>query len=154
MGILPPHFPSGFLKGNFMKYAIVSLLALATLAACGKKEVPFDRLEEARQTAKANAEFNAAIYKAQNPRFTADFSIVSRSDDTQTAKCPQGDGWAELSIMKVEGKQVDKTSLVCSTYSASVGCYRKEDFDKNANLAKQNGTCSSEAPYPIPKIAK
>lgn len=137
-----------------MKKFILVALAAAALTACGDKEVPFDRLEDARQIAKANAEFNASIYKAQNPRFTADFSIVSRSDDTQSTKCPQGDGWAELSIMKVEGKSVDKTVLMCSTYSASVGCYRKEDFDKNANLAKQNGSCNSEAPYPIPKIAK
>lgn len=137
-----------------MKLAIATILAAAALAACGDKEIPFDRLEDARQIAKANAEFNASIYKAQNPRFTSDFSIVSRSDDTQSTKCPQGDGWAELSIMKVEGKTVDKTVLMCSTYSSSVGCYRKEDFDKNPNLAKQNGSCSSEAPYPIPKIAK
>lgn len=137
-----------------MKLMIAAALAAATLAACGSKEVPFDRLEEARQTAKANAEFNAALYKAQNPRFTSEFSIVSRSDDTQSPNCPQGDGWAELSIMKVDGKQVDKTVLMCSTFSQSVGCYRKEDFEKNTNLAKQNGTCDTQAPFPIPKIAK
>lgn len=134
--------------------ALSALAATVLLSACGNKEVPFDRLEEARQVAKANAEFNASIYKAQNPRFTSDFAIVSRSDDTQSPACPQGDGWADLSIMKVEGKTVDKTSLMCSTYSASVGCYRKEDFDKSANLAKQNGTCNATVPYPIPKIAK
>lgn len=137
-----------------MKNTIIVALAVAALAACGNKEVPFDRLEEARQTAKSNAEFNAALYKAQNPRFTSEFSIVSRSDDTQSSLCPQGDGWAELSIMKVEGKQVDKTVLMCSTFSQSVGCYRKEDFEKNTNLAKQNGSCNTTAPFPIPKIAK
>lgn len=138
-----------------MKLALIAAaLAAAALAACGEKETPPDRLEEARQTAKANAEFNAALYKAQNPRFTSEFAIVSRSDDTQSPTCPQGDGWAELSIMKVEGKAVDKTVLMCSTFSQSVGCYRKEDFEKNTNLAKQNGSCSSAVPYPIPKIAK
>ena len=139
-----------------MKFRIVAMaFAVAALAACsGKDEAPPDRMEEARQTAKANAEFNAALYKAQNPRFTSDFAIVSRSDDTQSPSCPQGDGWAELSIMRVEGKQVDKTALMCSTFSQSVGCYRKEDFEKNTNLAKQNGSCSSQVPYPIPKIAK
>ncbi|MBB6559616.1 hypothetical protein HNP48_002283 [Acidovorax soli] len=138
-----------------MKFTLIATaLAVAALAACGSKEVPADRLEEARQTAKANAEFNAALYKAQNPRFTSEFAIVSRSDDTQAPACPQGDGWAELSIMKVEGKQVDKTVLMCSTFSQSVGCYRKEDFEKNTNLAKQNGSCSTQVPYPIPKIAK
>lgn len=139
-----------------MKLALSILTASAVLllAACESKEVPFDRLEEARQTAKANAEFNAALYKAQNPRFTADFTVVSRSDDMQSPECPQGDGWAELSIMRVEGKQVDKTVLMCSTFSSSVGCYRKDDFDKNTNLAKQNGTCNVKAPFPIPRIGK
>lgn len=139
-----------------MKVVFTALAAFAVmfLAACQSKEVPFDRLEEARQTAKANAEFNAALYKAQNPRFTSEFTIVSRSDDMQSPTCPQGDGWAELSIMKVEGKTVDKTVLMCSTFSQSVGCYRKEDFDKNTNLAKQNGTCNTQAPFPVPRIGK
>ena len=135
-------------------YTILALAFVSVLAACGQKEVPFDRLEEARQTAKSNAEFNAALYKAANPRYTSDFSIVSRSDDAQSPACPQGDGWAELSIMRVDGKTVDKTVLMCSTFSSSVGCYRKEDFDKNQNLARQNGACSTQAPFPIPKIAK
>ncbi len=134
---------------------LIAIASVVLLSACGeKKEVTADRLEEARQTAKANSEFNAQMYKAANPRFTADFSIISRSDDTQNAKCPQGDGWADLSIMKVEGKTVDKTQLVCSKYSASVGCYRKEDFEKTPNLAQQNGRCSAEVPYPLPVLKK
>jgi hypothetical protein len=140
-----------------MKKIIAAILTVAALAlaACGEKNVvTADRLEEARQTAKANSEFNAQMYKASNPRFTADFSIISRSDDTQDAKCPQGDGWADLSIMRVQGKEVDKTSLVCSTYSASVGCYRKEDFEKTPNLAQQNGHCNADVPYPIPVLKK
>lgn len=132
----------------------MALVAAFALSACGDEKVSHDRLEETRQTAKANAEFNAALYKAQNPRFTSDFAIVSRSDDSQTATCPQGDGWAELSIMRAEGKVVDKTVLMCSTYSSSVGCYRKEDFDKNANLARQNGSCNPDVPNPLPKIGK
>jgi hypothetical protein len=134
---------------------VFSLAMLCLVSACGDKSLATaDRLEEARQTAKANSEFNAQIYKAANPRFTADFSIISRSDDTQDAKCPQGDGWADLSIMRVQGKDVDKTQLVCSTYSASVGCYRKEDFEKTPNLAKQNGSCSKDVPYPLPVLKR
>lgn len=138
-------------------FALAALVAVfASLPGCGqdKEPVTFNALEEARQTAKANSEFNAQAYKAANPRFTADHVIVGRSDDTQDVKCPQGDGWADLSIMKVEGKSVDKTSLVCSTYSSSVGCYRKEDFDKNPNLAQLNGHCSREIPYPLPVLKK
>ena len=136
--------------------AILALIVTAlSLTACGEaKKVTPDRLEEARSTAKSNSEFNAQMYKASNPRFTADFAIIARSDDTQDAKCPQGDGWADLSIMRVQGKEVDKTQLVCSTYSSSVGCYRKEDFEKTPNLAQQNGRCNSEVPYPLPVLKK
>lgn len=142
-------------KTKSMLAMIFGLAMLFIVSACGEKSLATaDRLEEARQTAKANSEFNAQIYKAANPRFTSDFSIISRSDDTQDAKCPQGDGWADLSIMRVQGKDVDKTQLVCSTYSASVGCYRKEDFEKTPNLAKQNGACREEVPYPLPILKR
>lgn len=124
------------------------------LAACGPDKVSADRLEEARSTAKSNSELNAQLYKAANPRFTADYSIVARSDTSQTAECPQGDGWASISIMKVEGKVVDKTSLRCSTYSSSVGCYREEDFVKDANLVKEDGSCRDSVPYPLPVLNK
>jgi hypothetical protein len=136
------------------KILAIVVAALAMVACDGDKPVTADRLEEARQTAKANAEFNAQLYKAANPRFTSDYSIISRSDDAQDAKCPQGDGWADLSIMKVVGKEVDKTQLICSTYSSSVGCYRKEDFEKTPNLAQQNGRCRTDVPYPLPILKK
>lgn len=136
--------------------AILALIVTAlSMTACGEKQtVSFDTLESARQVAKSNSEFNAQLYKAANPRFTGDYAIISRADDTQEAKCPQGDGWAELSIMKVEQKQVDKTVLMCSTYSSSVGCYRKEDFEKLPNLAGQNGRCRTDIPFPLPVLKK
>ena len=135
-------------------FSALVLASTVVLTACGPEKASHDQLEAARQIAKSNSEFNAQMYKAQNPRFTADFSIISRSDDSQSAACPQGDGWAELSIMKVDGKTVDKTVLMCSTYSASVGCYRKEDFDKNSNLAQTNGRCNSDVPNPLPALKK
>lgn len=140
-----------------MKKTLFALAFAAAfgLSACTEKSiVSSDRLEEARQTAKINAEHNAALYKAANPRFTAEYSIVGRSDTSQTAECPQGDGWASLSIMKVEGKIVDKTSLRCSTYSASVGCYREEDFAKDKQLVSEDGACRKEVPYPLPQLKK
>lgn len=141
-------------------FSIVALTLIAVSAllttGCGQDKpiATADRLEEARSTAKANAEYNAALYKATNPRFTADFSIVGRSDTSQTAECPQGDGWASLSIMKVEGKVIDKTPLRCSTYSSSVGCYREEDFAKDPQLVKEDGTCRQAVPFPIPVLKK
>ena len=136
-----------------MKKILITMMAALALAACSPK-VSSDRLEEARQIAKANAEMNAQLYRAANPRFTGDYSIVARSDDGQTPDCPQGDGWANVSVMKVEGKMVDKTALVCSTYSTSVGCYREEDFNKNPNLAKQNSGCNKDVPFPLPVLKK
>lgn len=137
-----------------MNRTITIIIAALIMAACGpKQEVSHDALEAQRQIAKANSEFNAKAYKAANPRFTSDFSIISRSDDAQSNDCPSGDGWAELSIMKVEGKTVDKTVLMCSTYSSSVGCYRKDDFDKLPNLANQNGKCQKNVPVPLKPLA-
>lgn len=136
-----------------MKY-ILALIAALALTACEKDKITPDRLEEARATAKDNATMNAQLYRAANPRFTGEYSIVARSDDGQTPTCPQGDGWANVSIMKVDGKVVDKTALICSTYSTSIGCYREEDFNKNENLAKQNSGCSKDVPFPLPVIKK
>lgn len=111
-------------------------------------------LEENRARAKSNSEFNAQLYKAANPRFTSDFSIISRADTAQGPECLQGDGWAELSIMRVEGKTVDKTVLMCSTYSMSIGCFRKEDFDKDKQLAGQDGACNRTIPVALPILKK
>lgn len=138
---------------NFKSLTLVAIVA-TMLAACGPDKATPDRLEEARSTAKANSEFNAQLYRASNPRFTGDYSLVTRSDTSQTAECPQGDGWAAVSIMKVDGKVVDKTSLVCSTYSSSVGCYRAEDFAKDAQLTSEDNHCRKEVPYPIPVLKK
>lgn len=129
------------------------LLASALMSAC-KEDVSADRLEEARITAKDNATMNAQLYRAANPRFTGDYSIVSRSDDGQKPSCPQGDGWTQVSVMKVDGKVVDKTVLMCSTYSTSVGCYREEDFYKLPNLANQNVGCNKDVPFPLPVLKK
>lgn len=142
------------MKAYGMKF-LIAAVAVAALAACGPNEtVSSNALEDARNVSKANAEFNAQLYRAANPRFTSDYAIVARSDDMQSAKCPQGDGWAELSIMRAQNGVVDKTVLNCSTYSVNVGCYRKEDFDKNPNLASQHNRCSAEVPYPLPVLKK
>lgn len=140
-------------KNRFAIAAIFAAVAIL-VTGCDDKKVSSDRLEEARSTAETNAEMNAQLYRAANPRFTGDYSIVARSDDGQTPTCPQGDGWAQVSIMKVEGKQVDKTVLMCSTYSTSVGCYREEDFNKLPNLAKQNSGCNSDVPFPLTVLKK
>lgn len=136
------------------KTLLITAASVLALAACGPEKVSNDALENARATVKSNVGFNAQLYRAANPRFTADYSIIDRSDTSQTAECPQGDGWAQVSVMKVDGKVVDKTTLMCSTYSSSVGCFRQEDFDKDKQLAGQDGPCNKSVPFPIPVLKK
>lgn len=139
-----------------MKFTIIATLIAIALSACGeKKEVAFDTLEDARSTARANGLFNAQAYRAENPRFDADFKIVSHGDSTQTPDCPQGDGWASMSIMRVQDKNVEKYNLKCSTVSASLGCYLESDFQKKP-FAQDENHCqpTNKVPFPLPKIAK
>lgn len=137
-----------------MKKKLLLVTMLLALGACGKKEVSFSTLEDARSQAKANAEWNAAKYRADNPRFT-DHQIVSHGDSAQTPDCPQGDGWASMSVMKVEGKNVEKYTMKCSTVSANIGCYLDQDFKKKA-YAQEDGQCqpTNKVPFPLPKLAK
>lgn len=135
---------------------IASLFAACMLAACGKPDtVSFNTLEDARNQARSNADYNAAAYRAENPRFDNTFKIVGHGDSTQSPECPQGDGWATLSIMKVDAKMIEKYTLKCSTVSGALGCYLDSDFIKKP-FAKDEGNCQSvnKVPFPLPKIAK
>ena len=147
------------------KTIIISTVVLSViLAACGKSEAPvtkldtrvnFQTLEANRTQAQANAEFNAQKYRAENPRFDEGFKIVGHTDSTITNDCPQGDGWASISIMKVDGKNVEKYTVKCSTVSGSLGCYLDKDFEKKS-FARDDGQCQPQdkVPFPLPKIAK
>jgi len=136
------------------KITIATIVATAcAISACGQKDVSFDTLENARATARDNAQFNAQAYRAENPRFDNNFKIVGHGDSTQSAACPQGDGWASLSILRVDGKAVEKFKLKCSTVSAALGCYLDADFEKKP-FAKQENRCDASLPFPIKKIAQ
>lgn len=133
---------------------IVAALLGIFLAACGgKEEVSFSTLEDARVTAKSNAEYNAQKFRADSPVF-ANFAIEVQGDSSQTPACPQGDGWTS-------GRLVDKSDLSkrvavkCSTVSGSVGCMTQADFEKKP-YAAEDGHCqpTSKVPHPLPKIAK
>lgn len=139
------------------KHAITLAVALGLLiAGCSTKEpdVSFATLEDARAQGRANAEYNAQLYRAENPRFT-DHKIVSHGDSTQAPGCPQGDGWATVSIMQVEGKAVEKFTVKCSTVSQAVGCYLDKDFVKKPYAADE-GKCQpvGKVPFPLPKLGK
>lgn len=153
--------------------AILAVLAFASLiAACGKDEPRppsaeelraealanseknrklQDLLEQQRSTALDNALKNAATYFAANPRFDAAWKTVGHTDDQIGPACPQGSGWAWVSIMKVEGKNVEKNRIWCSTSSASLGCYIENDFLKGP-FAKQAQSCDPNLPHPLKPI--
>lgn len=152
-------------NSRFLSLAIAVCLAGAALMGCGKadpgqvtktsEQVSFATLEDNRAIARDNALFNAKAYLAENPRFDAGFSVVGHGDSTQAPDCPQGDGWASLSIMKVEGKQAEKYKVKCSTVSGTLGCYLEDDFKKKP-FANDEGQCQprNKVPFPLPKIGK
>ena len=50
--------------------------------------------------------------------------LISHGDSTQSFECPQGDGWASLTIMKVTGakkseQEIEKWKIKCSTASGT-----------------------------------
>lgn len=65
------------------------IVAAVALVGCGKEEVSFASLEEAKQMARDNALFNAQAYRQSNPRYSG-WDILGRGDSTQTNTCPQG----------------------------------------------------------------
>lgn len=148
---------------KLLSVSMVIALAFAT-TACEEDKlkktkqeslVSFETVEAQRVTAQANAEYNAQKYRAENPRFEAGFKIVGHTDSTITNECPQGDGWASISIMKVDDKVVEKYKLKCSTVSSSLGCYLDSDFEKK-NFATDEDKCQplGKVPFPLPKIVK
>lgn len=147
-----------------MKFAILIIVAVfsSLLTGCGKSEpekVSFNTLEDARAQVRANAEFNATAYRAENPRL-AGMKIVGHGDSTQAPDCPQGDGWASLSLMNVnkdattnQTQAVEKVKIKCSTVSVSLGCYTEADFTGKP-FAKQENRCDTSLPFPLPKLGK
>lgn len=136
--------------------AAVAILVVGSLSGCGKPPPSMSTLEDTRATSRANALFNLQLYRAENPRFSeGDWRIVSHADETISPSCPQGDGWANLSMMKVVGKEVEKYEVVCSTHSSSLGCYLLPLF-KQKPFGSEEGHCqpTSKVPFPLVSITK
>ena len=136
------------------KIALIAAFAIALSACGGKESVSFNTLEDARAQARSNAEFNAANYRAENPRMVG-MKIVGHGDSTQVATCPQGDGWASISLMNVDkaAGTVEKYKIKCSTVSATLGCYIEADFAVKP-FASQENRCDATLPFPLPKVGK
>lgn len=149
-----------------MKKALTIILASAVfLSACGKEPEKkmtdaeaqkfFATLEDARNQARQNAEINARLYRAESPRLE-NTRLVTHGDSTQSADCPQGDGWASVSFLgkKQEGtNEIEKYEVVCSTVSQSIGCFLKKNFQQKPYAAKE-GKCDKTIPFPLPKFDK
>lgn len=112
-----------------------------------------DLLEQQRSTALNNAAANAASYFAANPRFDSKWKTVVHTDDYINPSCPQGSGWAWVSVMKVVDKEVSKERIWCSTSSSSVGCYIDNDFQKSP-YARQAVSCDANLPHPLKPLSR
>ena len=124
---------------------IAAIIATAAaLASCGRDKVSFDTLQTARATARENAEFNARAWRTQAPVY-ADLGLISNGDSSQSAGCPQGDGWASLSLVEKTTGSV-RVRLKCSTVSGAIGC--------RTDTPPEEGRCNASLPHPLPKIAK
>ena len=132
--------------------AIISIATVLGLAACGKQEVSFKSLEEAKGTARENAMFNAQRYRQENVLYKG-WDIIGRGDSTQDNACPQGDGWATMEFVSPAKDKLIKVK--CSTVSGNTGCLEDADF-KTKPFAADDGHCqaTTKVPYPLPKIAK
>lgn len=130
-----------------MKYLVYASLAIV---GCTLQKASFDTVEDSRRLARENSQYVAVDFRRQNTTY-AQLDIYMRGDSTISSSCPQGDGWASVDLRTKDGATV--TKLKCSTVSASIGCLEESDF-KTKSYAQQEGNCSSEIPFPLPKLVK
>jgi hypothetical protein len=126
------------------------IAGLLALAACSNDNVSVDTLEEQKAMARDNATFNASLFRSEDPRY-ANYKIVPNGDSTQVPNCPQGDGWATITLL---GPNNEAVKIKCSTYSKSTGCLLDSEFAKKS-YAADDGKCqpTTKVPYPLKKIA-
>lgn len=159
------------MKKNRFAIAAILVAVAIMITACGKhEEAPHpptaeeqranalaksaenaklqDLLEQQRSTALSNATKNAAAYFAVNPRFDNSWTRIPHTDDLISPSCPQGSGWTWVNIMRVQGKEVDKKKIWCSTSSQSLGCYIEDDFVKGPHAGEQS-KCDPNLPHPL-----
>lgn len=133
------------------KFIVTSMfLSMVFVLGCGSGEkVSWETQEAARQQALDNSEHNANLFRNANyPHLL----IRLRGDSTIGPDCKTGDGWASVDLYSEDKSQL--LELKCSTVSPTIGCMPKDDFQKRAQYASQEGTCNHEIPFPLPKVKK
>lgn len=125
------------------------LTPLLLMSCTSKPKQSFETVEEQRKIARENSKLVAFVYRADNKLET--YEVIPNGDSTISADCPQGDGWASLTLKDVKSGQPD-IKLKCSTVSLGIGCLTEADFRTRQQYQTQDGKCSSEIPFPLPKI--
>jgi hypothetical protein len=118
--------------------------------SCTDSKVSFDTAEDARRQARENASITARDFRSGAG--LVDLDIVMRGDSTIDVRCPQGDGWASVDL--IDRNKGETIKLKCSTVSLGIGCLTEADFKKRTNYANQDGSCSNDIPFPLPKLVK
>lgn len=145
---------NSLIKNLFVATVIATVVLL--FIGCSDNRTNPGEMKQAREQSRLNAEFNLAQYKVSNPRFqTAGWQMITRADEYQTSECPQGIGWARVTIMRVDDatRSVEKYIVMCSTYDQNIGCYLEPDWLKT-NYAKNSTSCNKEIPLPFPILAR
>lgn len=126
----------------------LTFFVAAILTGCGK-EVSMSELEDQKVIARDNSLLNAQAWKGENPQYNS-FKAIPNGDSTQTRVCPQGDGWATITLFK-EGEP--KVKIKCSTYSAATSCVPESEFGAKP-FAKEEGRCNTQLDAKLNKIAQ
>jgi hypothetical protein len=133
-----------------MKMFKVCVLLSLFIMSCSSDKVSFDTVEDARRQVRENVTLVAQTFRAENK--LQEYDLYVRGDSTQSAECPQGDGWASVDFKNKEGKLADM-KLKCSTVSLSISCMTSEDF-KTKSYSSEEGRCNKDIPFPLPKLNK
>lgn len=125
---------------------LLSIIVGFTLFSCTSKEVSWETQEDARRTAKENAEFVARQFKSDH---YPNHRMIVRGDSTIGKNCAQGDGWASVDFVDSNSGLIVEAK--CSTVSETIGCMTKYDFSKKS-YAHEEGSCNDNIPHPLPRL--
>lgn len=135
------------------KMVMFSALVVSAMCGCTCNKQPkesFETLEEQRKIARENAKVVAFVFRGDNK--LEGYEVISAGDSTIGPDCPQGDGWASLTLKDIKTGRED-IKIKCSTVSLGIGCLEEKDFRLKEQRQVQEGKCNPDIPFPLPKIA-